>query len=67
MARVVLALMYKMTTGLRHIATEPATLKVEKLSGPMQQKKSPQARSKIKSVTGTGSDSVRISSVLTYD
>lgn len=45
-----------MTTGLRHIATEPASLGI-KYRG-MDKKRSPQFRNKIKSVPGTASDSV---------
>ncbi|KDR22246.1 oxysterol-binding protein-related protein 6-like [Zootermopsis nevadensis] len=44
-----------MTTGLRHIATEPANLSNKYLS--MDKKRSPLPRNKIKSVTGAASDS----------
>lgn len=57
MAGVILAVVHKMTTGLRHIATEPANLN-KKTFIAMDRKRSPQLRNKIKSVTGTASDSV---------
>ncbi|XP_069676380.1 oxysterol-binding protein-related protein 6-like isoform X2 [Periplaneta americana] len=44
-----------MTTGLRHIATEPANLSNKYFS--MDKKRSPLPRNKIKSVTGGASDS----------
>ncbi|XP_049834429.1 oxysterol-binding protein-related protein 3-like isoform X1 [Schistocerca gregaria] len=44
-----------MTTGLRHIATEPASLSIRYLG--MDKKRSPQFRNKMKSVTGGASDS----------
>lgn len=56
MARVILAVVHKMTTGLRHIATEPANLNHKPFT--MDRKRSPQFRNKVKSVTGTASDSV---------
>ncbi|GLG95172.1 Oxysterol-binding protein-related protein 6, partial [Gryllus bimaculatus] len=45
----------KMTSGLRHIATEPANLNNRYFN--MDKKRSPQFRNKMKSVTGMGSDS----------
>lgn len=50
------AFVRKMTTGLRHIATEPANLSNKYLS--MDKKRSPLPRNKIKSATGAASDSV---------
>ena len=49
------AFLRKMTTGLRHIATEPANLSNKYFS--MDKKRSPLPRNKIKSVTGPASDS----------
>lgn len=57
MARVILAVVHKMTTGLRHTATEPANLNQKPFSG-MDRKRSPQLQNKMKSVAGTASDSV---------
>ncbi|XP_046679682.1 oxysterol-binding protein-related protein 6-like isoform X3 [Homalodisca vitripennis] len=45
-----------MTTGLRHIATEPANLNQKPFTA-MDRKRSPQLRNKMKSVAGTASDS----------
>ena len=51
------ALLWKMTTGLRHIATEPANLSNKYFN--MDKKRSPLPRNKIKSVSGAAaSDSV---------
>jgi len=51
------ALLWKMTTGLRHIATEPANLSNKYFS--MEKKRSPLPRNKIKSIPGVAaSDSV---------
>lgn len=57
MARVILAVVHKMTTGLRHIATEPANLN-HKPFGEMDRKRSPQPH--IKKSGGAATDSVRI-------
>lgn len=55
-ARVILAVVHKMTSGLRHIATEPANLNQKLFT--MDRKRSPQLKNKMKSVPGTASDSV---------
>lgn len=60
MARVILAVVHKMTTGLRHIATEPANLNQKTFTTAMDRKRSPQLRNKMKSATGTASDSVSV-------
>jgi hypothetical protein len=49
-------LLEKMTTGLRHIATEPSSLSNKYFN--MDKKRSPLPRNKIKSATGAASDSV---------
>lgn len=58
MARVILAVVHKMTTGLRHITSEPANLQLKPLTSGMEKKKSPQLKQKMRSVVGTASDSV---------
>lgn len=55
MARVILAVVHKMTTGLRHIATEPANLNHKPFSE-MDRKRSPQPHIK-KSGGGAATDS----------
>lgn len=52
------ALLPKMTTGLRHIATEPSSLNSKYFN--MDKKRSPLPRNKIKSTTGAASDSVSL-------
>ncbi|CAH0390425.1 unnamed protein product [Bemisia tabaci] len=46
-----------MTTGLRHITSEPANLQLKPLTSGMEKKKSPQLKQKMRSVVGTASDS----------
>lgn len=56
MARFVFAVVHKMTTGLRHISTDPSSLHTDRILETMPKKRSPQLLSKMRNA-GTASES----------